>query len=84
MGKAMRASSSMPTLDVERRAVAQPLHEQFNRQYFMDDEYPYPSRHRPNAMRVVTSMAQSTLKDLIARIIGSTSRPNLVQRILST
>lgn len=56
--------------------------EQLNRQYLMDGEYPYPSRYRPNAIRVVASMAQSTLEDLIERIIGS-SRPNLVQRILS-
>lgn len=57
--------------------------EQLNLQYLEDGEYPYPSRYRPSAMRVVTSMAQSTLEDLIARIIRSTSRSDLVQRILS-
>ena len=56
---------------------------QLNRQYLQDGEFPYPSRYRPNAMRVVTSMSQSTLEDVIARIIRSTSRSDLVERILS-
>lgn len=56
--------------------------QQLNHQYLGDGENPYPSRYRPSAMRVVTSMTQPTLDDLIARIIGSTSRPDLVQRIL--
>jgi hypothetical protein len=57
--------------------------EQLNRQYLEDGEYPYPSRYRPNAMRVVTSVAQSALEDLIAKVIRSTSHSDLVQRILS-
>jgi HEPN domain-containing protein len=56
---------------------------QLNRHYLKDGEFPYPSRYRPNAMRVVTSMPESTLEDLIARIIRSTSRSDLVERILS-
>lgn len=56
---------------------------QLNLQYLKDGEYPYPSRYRPNAMRVVTFMAQSTLEDLIIRIITCSSRSDLVQRILS-
>jgi hypothetical protein len=57
--------------------------QQLNRQYLKDGEFPYPSRYRPSAMRVVTSMGQSTLEDLIAKIICSTSRSDLVQRILT-
>jgi len=57
--------------------------EHLNRQYLKDGEYFYPSRYRPNAMRVFTSMSQTTLEDLIARIIRSTSRSDLIERILS-
>jgi hypothetical protein len=57
--------------------------EHLNRQYLEDGEYPYPSRYRPSAMRVFTSMSQPTLEDLIARIIRSTSQSDLVERILS-
>lgn len=57
--------------------------EQHNHQYFQDGDFPYPSRYRPNATRVFVSIGQSTLESLIARIIGSTSRSDLVPRILS-
>jgi HEPN domain-containing protein len=57
--------------------------QQLNRQYIKDGEFPYPSRYRPRAMRVVTSMAPSTLADLIAKAIRSSSRSDLVDRILS-
>ena len=57
--------------------------QQLNRQYLKDGEFPYPSRYRPSAMRVFTSMGQSPLEDLIAKIIRSTSRSDLVQRILT-
>ncbi|MGB5136466.1 MAG: hypothetical protein WBN89_14980 [Prochlorococcaceae cyanobacterium] len=54
-----------------------------NRQYLEDGVYPYPSRYRPNAMRIFTSMSQPTLEGLIARIVRSTSKSDLVERILS-
>jgi HEPN domain-containing protein len=57
--------------------------EYVNRQYLQDGEHPYPSRYRPNATRVLTSMSQSTLEGLITRIVRSTSRTDLVERILS-
>lgn len=56
---------------------------QLNRQYLDDGDYPYPSRYRPSAMRVVTSMSQPILEALIARVIRSSSQPDLVERILS-
>lgn len=53
-----------------------------NRQYLEDGEYPYPSRYRPNSMRVFTSMSQPTLEGLITKVVRSTSKSDLVERIL--
>ena len=56
---------------------------QLNRQYIKDGVHTYPSRYRPIEMRVYTSITQTTLEKLISRIIRSTTRSDLVQRILT-
>ncbi len=54
-----------------------------NVQYLKDGEFPYPSRYRPAAMRVVLSISQETLEGVISKIVRGTSNPELVDRILA-
>lgn len=54
-----------------------------NRQYLEDGEFPYPSRYRPTAMRVVMSISQDVLEMVISKIVRSTSHPELVERIFA-
>ena len=81
----MLTSAGTPVWRIKYRFGGEELAsvQQLTRQYLKDGEFPYPSRYRPSAMRVFTSMGQPPLEDLIAKIIRSTSRSDLVQRILS-
>ena len=54
-----------------------------NSQYLKDGEFPYPSRYRPTTTRVFLSISEEHLEALISKIIKSTSRPELAERILS-
>jgi hypothetical protein len=57
--------------------------EQLNSQYLRNGQFHLPSRYRPTAMRVITSVSQSTVEGVVATIIRGTSRPDLLERILS-
>lgn len=54
-----------------------------NVQYIQDGDFSYPSRYRPNGTRVILSISQDNLETVISKIINSTSRPELLARILA-
>jgi len=54
-----------------------------NTQYAHDGNSKHPARYRPASGRIIMSISVETLEMIIARIISSTSQPELIELILA-
>ncbi len=68
--------------DIQLTAGQRSLIQELNREYLHDGNSSYPARYRPSGTRGVVIVAQTSLEDLVASVVQSTSQADLVQRIL--